>query len=281
MVSAMSALTAREEALADFARRALADRGISVTALNHFIACPSRYLYKSVLRLPEAPSASAEKGNAMHAALDAVWKLPGRGAKAIEAEIVSVVRDYFSRRSMLPAFERQSIEQELCASAAAVARALEGHFQQQGHVASETWAEAQVDGVRIHGKLDAVLSTDSTVSIYDYKTRQAMSENAIRGLTKDSTGDYFRQLVFYKILVASDAKNRGRAVSPALVFVEPDGKGRCPAVSLPIEKADEEMVLGHIRRLIESVRTGALVRGACEDPDCEECALRRFMSSEG
>lgn len=275
-----AALDEREEALADLARRALADRGISVTALNHFIACPARYFYKSVMRIPEAPSASAEKGNAMHAALDAAWRLPEKTVKKIQTEIVAVMKDYFERKSLLPAFERQSIIKELTASASKVALALENHFTQAGHVASETWTEARVDDVRIHGKLDAVLTTDSMISIFDYKTREAMSENAIRGLTKDSTGDYFRQLVFYKLLLKSDIKNKGKAIHPALVFVEPDSKGRCPIVSLPIEAKDEEAVLGHIRALIESVKTGALVRGTCDDPDCRECELRRFTNSQ-
>ena len=65
-----------------------------------------------------------------------------------------------------------------------------------------------------------------------------MSDNAIRGDTKSSTGEYFRQLIFYKILLMDDYHFNNKRISPYLVFVSPDDKGRCPIKSLPIEKED-------------------------------------------
>jgi DNA helicase-2/ATP-dependent DNA helicase PcrA len=273
-------LSTQEEILADFARRSLAEKGLSVTALNHFIACPARYFYKSVMRLPEAPSASAEKGNAMHAALDAVWKLPTKDTKTIESQIISTVTEYFNTRSLLPAFERQSIVEKLVHDAPAVAAALTGHFLQTPPAVSETPVESKRGDIRIHGKLDALVVGDSTVSIFDYKTREAMSENEIRGLTKDATGDYFRQLVFYKLLLVGDIRTRGKSIEPSLVFVSPDAKGRCPIITLPISKKDEDTVLAYIDRLVEAVRTGSVVRGTCDDSNCKECTLRRFIEKK-
>lgn len=278
-------LSAREQTLADFARRSLSERGLSVTALNHFVACPARYFYKSVMRLPEAPSATAERGNAMHAALDAVWRLSSKTARSIESTIASMVEYYFSERSLLPAFERESIKAELVHDAPAVAKALLEHFSSHPKVESETWVEAihpnKLGDIRIHGKLDALALGEDKISIFDYKTRKAMSENEMRGLTKDSSGDYFRQLVFYKKLIATDGRAKGKAIEPSLVFVAPDEKGRCPIVSPAISKKDEQDLAAHIDRLIESVSSGDVVRALCDDPDCKECALRRFALLNG
>ena len=43
------------------AKEVLLDTGLSVTALNHFIKCPNEFLYESIMKLPQAPSAAAEK----------------------------------------------------------------------------------------------------------------------------------------------------------------------------------------------------------------------------
>jgi len=135
-------------------------------------------------------------------------------------------------------------------------------------------AKAERISVPIHGKLDAIVESADDVDVFDYKTRQAMSVNAIKGLTKDGSGDYFRQLVFYKILLQSEPRWKSRKITPALVFVSPDDKGRCPIISLPILPEDIEAVKRQIQSVIDSVWSGEIARARCEDRDCEWCGLR-------
>jgi ATP-dependent exoDNAse (exonuclease V) beta subunit len=109
---------------------------------------------------------------------------------------------------------------------------LYGHFNQGGTILSETWSESkfftnfegQKIEIPIHGKLDAIVDNQEEVYVYDYKTKQAMSENEILGKTKNSNGDYFRQLVFYKKLLSDDSRFRDKNIIPALVFVVPDSR---------------------------------------------------------
>src|SRR4029077_17104554 len=110
------------------------------------------------------------------------------------------------------------------------------------------------------------------------KTREAMSVNAIKGNTKtDEDGNYFRQLVFYKFLLEGDKKLVRKSIEPALVFIKPDSKGRCPIVSLPIEKSDIEKLKKEIKTLVESVDSGEFLEEDCNDKTCEYCALRKMM----
>jgi DNA helicase-2/ATP-dependent DNA helicase PcrA len=162
-----------------------------------------------------------------------------------------------------------------------VTNALLEHFNQKGIIATETGMETVFDAkvgvetvsVRLHGKLDAVLENENTVSVFDYKTRRSMSINAIKGETKDSDGGYFRQLVFYKLLISSQEKYKGRRVEPSLVFIKPDDKGRCPLISLPIENVDIESLKKSVNDLVEWVHTGPMPSPSCEDKDCEWCTL--------
>ena len=276
------------------AKDVLLDTGLSVTALNHFLKCPNEFLYVSILRLPQAPSPAAEKGTAMHEAISRIWQSEDRlkpGAAARIQEILTETVAEFLDGSFLPMNEKEAVKRELSEDAPAVARALEPHFMAKGTVFTERWAKTAFEGMYkgtsgevkqitlpIHGKLDAIVEATGEVGVFDYKTRRAMSVNSIKGLTTDGSGDYFRQLVFYKLLLQDDPRFRTRRISPALVFVKPDDKGRCPIISLPIEPADIEAVKKNIQSVIESVWSGAIASARCDDPDCEWCGLREISA---
>lgn len=279
-LDAKAAGRVRDEARVGHAMRAVLDDGVSVSALNNFLKCPSTFYMRNILRLPEAPNASSEKGNAMHAAISSVWDLDVRTPKAITAELEKSVREYFSR-SLLAAFDKDAAEAELLEAAPKVAAALAPHFAQEGEVATEKWFEmpfvARYEGkdvpIRLHGRMDAVVTTEKAARVFDYKTREALSEAAIRGETKDSTGDYLRQLAFYTMLLKADSNSKGKAIEASLVFVKPDRKGACPTVSLPIEAKDIGTVEAALRGLVDSVWSGKVLSSRCDDPDCAYCAM--------
>jgi DNA helicase-2/ATP-dependent DNA helicase PcrA len=260
----------------EYTKRTLLENGLSVTALNHFLNCPNEFFYKSILKLPEPPSASSEKGNAMHEALSRVWQR--RGEQEIEQVIKNTTVEYL-KNSLLPKFEKEVILEELILSAPKVALALTNHFKQGGIVRTESWVERYFPHqyknekieIRLHGKLDTLIETEKELLVFDYKTREAMSENAIRGNTKDGDGGYFRQLIFYKMLLSDNSQYTNKKVNPALVFVKPDAKGRCPTIAIPIEESDVKRVESEIVSLIESVWSGDLLNQTCDDPECKYC----------
>lgn len=305
----------------EYAKRVLLEDGLSVTALNHFMNCPSEFFYKSILRLPEPPTASAEKGNAMHEALRRVWENNSTfqsssrqtagerentnnnppfstihkrevESKAIQIIIENTVKDYF-KKSLLASFEKEIILEELLANAPKVAAALLEHFSQTGNISTESWVESYFKHeynpsphshdlvkenieIKLHGKMDAIIQREREILVFDYKTRETMSEKEIRGETKNSDGSYFRQLIFYKMLLEENHKYKGKNVEPALVFIKPDNKGRCPTVKIPIEDSDIERVKGEIVSLIDSIWSGFILTSTCSNPACKFCALKKL-----
>jgi DNA helicase-2/ATP-dependent DNA helicase PcrA len=263
------------EAFLNLAKKVIHEDGLSVTALNHYIACPNEFLYLSVLRLPQAPSVASEKGNAMHEAISKVWKLEERSAATIEKCLKEGIVTYFEN-SFLSAAEKKIAESELLEALPEVVVALTPHFtspQKSSLIFTETWTEGE-HIIPIHGKLDAVVDDGSKAQVFDYKTKQGMSENAIRGLTKTDTGNEFRQLIFYKLLLENDIRFKNRTIVPALVFISPDEKGRCPIVTLPVEKKDIDEVKKLIESLVKDVESGEIMTRKCNDPKCEWCGLR-------
>lgn len=285
-------MTKEQREKVEYAKNVLLDNGLSVTALNHFLKCPSEFFIKSILKLPEAPTASSEKGTAMHQALQSVWQIISRnnptptppprvGVKQITQIITDTVTQYF-KHSLLPKFEKEVVLEELLANAPIVAEALEDHFAQGGKVSTESWVETYfVDKfnnepieLKLHGKMDTIIEIENEILVFDYKTREAMSENAIKGLTKDSDGNYFRQLVFYKFLLAPRSFSEvgaSKEIIPSLVFIKPDSKGRCPTITLPITDQDIQTLKSEISYLVSSVWSGTFLTTTCDDPDCRYC----------
>ncbi len=278
--------THRKKELHEYAKRIISENGLSVTALNHFIKCPSDFLYKSILKIPEPPTGSSEKGIAMHKAIAEVWKSSDKSVSGITKTIKEVVKTYFSS-SLLPLSEKEIILEELLLSAPIVSTALQEHFNTSGTVSTERWLEKTFESMykkqpmrlTLHGQMDALLDTKEKIYVFDYKTREAMSVNAIKGETKDSDGNYFRQLVFYKILLDKNSIFTEKEIEPALVFVKPDQKGRCPIITLPITREDIERVEKEIHTLLESVYSGDFLNYYCEDTECKSCLMKRFNIS--
>ncbi len=270
----------KRDELIEYSKNSLIERGLSVTALNHFMVCPNLFFFKSILRVPEAPSSSSEKGNAMHEALSRVWMLEEKTETSVTETIVVTVREYFGR-SLLHAGEKEIIVEELIAAAPIVTKALLNHFKMEGRILTEIPMEVRFSHtvgnedveIPLRGKLDALLETPDKIYVYDYKTKEAMSIAAIRGETKNEEGGYFRQLIYYKILISENSKYKAKAVEPSLVFVKPDDKGRCPIITLPVVSEDVERVKSEARKLVEAVWTGSILKKRCEDDECDGCAL--------
>ncbi len=287
-VPAVSAQNSLDAKLIDIAKHVLVEKGLSVTALNHFMECPSKFIYQSILKMPQAPSVPSEKGNAMHEAISRVWKSEKQDGKITAVQIEQILSESiqeFFVQSFLPSAEKKSAQKELLDDVPVVSKALELHFNSAKNTSIlteffvrnefETKDRDETVRIPIHGKLDALVDNGNETAVYDYKTRQAMSVNAIKGETKsNSDGNYFRQLVFYKILVGGDARWRSRRIIPSLVFVSPDDKGRCPIITIPVETADIDRVNEEIESLVESVWSGEIAGKRCSDPECEWCGLR-------
>ncbi|MSU55898.1 MAG: ATP-dependent helicase [Candidatus Taylorbacteria bacterium] len=269
--------------LIDLTKTTLLNSGLSVTALNHFITCPSAFLYQSILKIPQASTPSAEKGTAVHEAFRRIWEETDRSIGTIEKVFRDSVSAYLER-SLLPVFEKEAVKTELFEKAPSIAQELQSHFA-SGKAVTESWSEGHFSGtyeggqvtMPVHGKLDAVLEDGDTVRVFDYKTKEAMTVPAIKGETKSSDGNPWRQLIFYKFLLEHNPKYKNKDIVPSLVFVMPDRKGKCGIVSLPVADADIEKLKTEIQSLIDSVWSGRVMTDFCDEPECEWCRLKKLV----
>jgi DNA helicase-2/ATP-dependent DNA helicase PcrA len=271
----------KDSRLLDYAKTVLLEKGLSVTALNHFIKCPSEFIYKSILKLPEAPAPSAEKGVAIHRAFDLIWQSADKTEKNMQKIIEDTLYENLDK-SFLYVYEKEAVKKEILPEIPKIVKSLHEHFMIKGDVFTETWAENIWEGkfdskkinITLHGKLDAIVETANDVFVYDYKTRGKMSENEIRGNTKNSDGNYFRQLSYYKLLLKN--KYKDKSILTSLVFVMPDSSGNCTITTLPVSNEDMDKVKEEVGTLVESVWSGKILSDTCGDPKCEWCNLKKL-----
>jgi len=292
------------------AKRMLQERGLSVTALNHFLDCPNKFLYRSVLKIPDMPNINSEKGTAMHNALAAVFRLGEKNLNKIERIIRKKAFEHLDN-SFLRKFEIEALKETLDKEIPLIVGSLKDHFSlsdiskdEPGSVSVEKAAAGELEivvlgdkkinpvsgregserpsatnriKVPIHGRLDLVVERKDGVQVFDYKTKKKMTEEAIRGENKGSNGEYLRQLIFYVLLVSQNPRYKDKNISSSLVFLTPDEKGRVKIVALSVSKEEINSLKEDIRKLAESVYSGEILNQTCSEPKCEWCALRKAV----
>ena len=258
---------------ADFLKERLLTRGFSPTGFNNYVQSPWQYYFRTLLQLPDAPSLPMMFGTAMHAGLKAyVDKLSG-GDAAIDAAVAALGGE-LSRLPLSP-LDRQELMKT-------GEEALRAYISQEGAGMAATHeselsitASLAVPGVGevpLTGKLDRLdLRADGTVSVIDYKTGKAKSENDIKCLTKSGDGNYYRQLVFYKLLLDRDGRytmNEG-----ALHFVEPDEKGKCVTRTFIITDAEVAALEAELIQAAQHIADGSAFATPCDPDHCDYCDL--------
>lgn len=263
----------------EFVRRLFQDQGFSVTGLNNYLTCPWRYFYRNLLRIPEALTKHQRYGIAVHSALRDFFR-----RRALEPAPVSVLLEsfaYYLQRQPWSRLEHEEVRRR-------GRQSLRGwHRRYAAGWPVNVLTEFKIKGVlltseiRLTGVLDKVefLSAGSDVNVVDYKTRRPMSRREIEGKTKGASGNYWRQLVFYKLLLDRYEAGRYRMASGEIDFLEPDARGRYRKEVFAI--GDEPV--RDLEKLIKSTAREILSLGfwskRCPDKDCAYCSLGVFKPS--
>ncbi|RLC34381.1 hypothetical protein DRH14_03140, partial [Candidatus Shapirobacteria bacterium] len=168
---------------------------LTITHLNSYLNCPFCFYLKNILRIPMKKNKSASMGTAIHQALASLYQQP--------QQKISTILDIFNQtldKQGLSGKDHQSASQQ----GQAILSAYYQHYQPQ--IKPAKWLEydfrsenLHLDQVPITGKIDKIEVLDtktagsSDIVVTDFKTGNPQNSS--------SKADYFRQLIFYKILI--------------------------------------------------------------------------------
>ncbi len=256
-------------------RAAFFAQGLSPTALNNYLECPWHYFYVNLLRIPEAENKFMLYGTAVHAALKRYADERSQNTDIGPEGLYAV----FER-----ALERSPLtERELLDLQAKGKRSLTlWHKERSGSWPEQTQAEQPIEAylplsgdesLLVRGALDRMDTTPQGFRVVDYKTGKSKSRNDIQGETKESNGNYYRQLSFYKMIL-SRAETPQHMHEGVIEFVEPDEKDRIRTEAFEISEEEVTALEEQIKQVASEILSLSFWNEPCKNPDCEWCSVR-------
>jgi DNA helicase-2/ATP-dependent DNA helicase PcrA len=258
----------------DFINRSLEKFQMNVTALNNYLKCPLEFYFKNLIRIPSPKNENTEFGSAVHDALEKLFRnMQDNNNRFPELPFfISSFEKYMLRH-------RESFTKEQFARRMEYGRiVLPAYYEKYIH----SWnkivsiekiiSNTSIEGVPVKGKLDKLEFDGKMVNVVDYKTgNPENAKSKIKGPSeKDPAGgDYWRQAVFYKLLV--DRSPFGwQVVSTEFDFIEPDNKKNYKKEKIVIRPDDESFVILQITETWAKIRNHDFYTG-CGREDCHWC----------
>lgn len=261
----------------EFLNELFREQGLSVTALNNYLTCPWNYFYNNLIRVPKSPNAYAQYGVAVHAALQRFFN--ERTETPVESDRLIALFTESVRGLPLVRHEQEEMITRGIAHLSGWYTAWHATWPQ--NVRTEYRIQTQIptpDGepVSLRGVLDKIEFLDgSLVRVVDYKTGKPKTRSGIQGLIKSEDGSYWRQLVFYKMLLRGEGKYELHEAQ--IDFVQPDDKRRYHKETFSVTDKDVSELTETLFRVVREIRELSFWDTRCDDASCESCALRNML----
>ncbi|MSU54968.1 MAG: ATP-dependent helicase [Candidatus Taylorbacteria bacterium] len=269
----------------EYVKNLFLERGMSVTDLNNYLACPWQYFFVNLIRLPQSQTKHQIYGTVVHETLQSFFNKYREEADMSRKEFLELFEYNLGRKPLSSADYKELQLKGL--------KSLGGYYDTYKNMwPREVITEYAIRGVHLpvtignetqdillKGKLDKVeiLENERSVNVVDYKTGKAKSRNELDGKTKNADGNYKRQLVFYKLLLSLDEAKRYEMQSGELDFTESDEKMRYKKERFEISSEEVCELKQTISRVAGEIMNLEFWTKTCEIKDCDWCRLRQLL----
>lgn len=274
------------EQFKSFVKESFAQYGMSVSALNNYLLCPWKYFYTNLVRVPSGKDKTLMFGNAVHNALTLFYKhYKETGEKSCDYLLTA-----FEQSASQELFTRAEINDALVRGKQILTdyfRYYEDSFSRNvlvkfriPEVFLEEEKEHKTERIKLTGELDLIEFLDASlqkVRVIDFKTGKPRSRNDILGETKNSDGNYYRQLVFYKLLL-SYFKPVWNVHEEVLDFVQSDGKGTLHKEVFMVEDEEVTKLRDTVKTCAHEIVNLSFWDEHCDDTACQWCDLRKSLN---
>ncbi len=269
-----------EKADEDVIGRMLDRFTMNVTALNNYLNCPLEFYFQNLVRIPSPKNENTEFGSAVHYALEQLFRKMQDDGKDSFPPVHSFVADFdWYMHRHRESFTREQFDRRTEYGHQILPAYYEKYVNSWNKIVAieRNIRNVVVKGVPLKGKLDKLEFDGKSVNVVDYKTG-----NPDNGLEKTQPpsdknpngGDYWRQAVFYKILVDHYESKDWKVVSTEFDFIEPDKKKQYQKKKLVITEADITTVTQQIVDTWTKIQNREFYTG-CGKEDCHWCGFVR------
>lgn len=249
---------------------------MNVTALNNYLKCPLEFYFKNLIRIPSPKNEATEFGSAVHYALEKLFrKMQDSGKEKFppKEEFIADFEWYMLRHR--ESFTKEEYARRMEYGREVLSNYYDKYLQSFNKIVAieRNIRNVVVKNVPLKGKLDKLEFDGKAVNVVDYKTGDP--DKALPKLKGPSDkdpngGDYWRQAVFYKILVDNYEQKDWKVVSTEFDFIEPDKKKNYRKEKVVITPADITTVTQQIVDTWEKIQNRDFYTG-CGKEDCHWC----------
>ncbi len=260
----------------EFISRILDKFVMNVTALNNYLKCPLEFYFKNLIRIPSPKNEATEFGSAVHHALEKLFRKMQDGKKdkfPPKDEFIADFEWYMLRHR--ESFTKEQFDRRLEYGLEVLNNYYDKYINSFNKIVAieRTIRNVVIKDVPLKGKLDKLEFDGKSVNVVDYKTGdpdKAIPKTKGPSEKEPNGGDYWRQAVFYKILVDNYEQKDWKVVSTEFDFIEPDKKKNYRKEKVVIGPADITTVTQQITSTWEKIQNREFYTG-CGKDDCHWC----------
>lgn len=265
-----------------FLDKALIDRvlesfAMSTTNLNKYLQCRISFYFDTILRVPKARNKVMGYGNAMHYALEKYF-VDIRTAQPRSYGSSDKLIEFFTlgMRKYKGDFTEQEFDNYLKHGKEVLFSYYEKYHQSwltpRDYDLEYPVKLTHYDGIPITGKLDKIEIYDDHVVVVDYKTGKFDAKKLkppVNG-PDDPGGDYWRQIVFYKMLLDNDKNKNYKMRQGFMDFLEKDNNDKFHKEGVEVGPLEIEIVGNQLKEAYENIMNHRFTPG-CGEKECNWC----------
>lgn len=266
----------------DLIEQYAADFVMNCTELDKYLECPRKFYFEEILQIPQAPNAHLGLGIAVHEALHDFFHI----ALTNPDYRVEYLIDFFIQH--MKRNEWYFTPDEFDGLIRKFTHQLPLFFKQHRHLWKDTTQHkleyyidrVNFEGIPINGKIDQVLYKDGQAFLVDFKSGRGDSTSSMTKLKppyKGSIGgNYWRQALFYKLLLDRDPHQRWNASRAHIIFLQANKMETGVFLNKEYLFQDAEMKILS-QQIVDTygrIKNHEFDTG-CEKPECEWCSFVR------
>lgn len=257
---------------------------LSATGLNKYLRCPLSFYFENILRVPGARNKYNGFGSAMHYALEMYFiKLKAHPEHVLppKSELMKFFEDGMLKyRSHFTAreFEDYQVYGKENLSKYFDKRSKNWNNARDYHLELRI-ADVAHKHVPINGMLDRVMEYDDGVMVYDYKTgnpSKASPKLKPPLADDDNGGDYWRQIVFYSLLIKAYPFKDWKLLSAYIPFLEVKNE-KFVEREFHVSTMEQDIVSKQIVETYSGIMNQDF--HGCEEDDCRWCTFVNINGS--
>lgn len=265
--------------------RLLKNFTMNVTALNHYLDCPLSFYYNNLVKVPGAKSEAAAFGSAVHQALSDFLNHMMKNGRVYPEKDYLLKRFQYHLLSEREIFTRENLQRFMTHGLTILGGYYDNYYNPAptGEFIKTEYPLTRVviKDIPLKGFADKIQFWGNDIVITDFKTGKPEKAKRrgefLKPGQKDELphgGNYWRQAVFYKILVDHLPGKNWNVLHMQFDFVEPSENNTYIMQKIPVSKEEEALVMQQITDVWEKIQRHEFYTG-CGRPDCEWCQFAK------